>query len=147
MKRYQIFEILGMLLILGATFLQLFISLPLKQDEGERKELEIARKLEQIHDRQLQLQRDITAKLIAKASGNDIMKYYELDDDWNSSVGPEAIARLSDQNRLLNCFIALIFISGSLLLIISKLMEYNISRETCEQKDSVVDINSQYYVK
>jgi hypothetical protein len=124
MKPHQVLEIIGLLLLLISVGWELFFSMAVDSIEKQIESILLHDKLDQLRDRQLLLQRHLELK-ISKRNSEIEFPGYPLSKDWNPSAHDETLPGVARQAEGFRRIKIGLFIVGSVLLILAKIIEYS----------------------
>ena len=123
MKSYQVVEIVGLLLLLISVGWELFFTISIEDIEQGIKDDNLNHKLDQLHYRQLQLQRHLDYKFSEIKTGAPVHGD-PLAEKWNHGALTESLQRVARQSLLFRRVKAGLFIIGTLFVILAKVGEY-----------------------
>jgi hypothetical protein len=124
MKTHQILEIVGLILLLVSVGWELFFTISLELIEKAIEANRIHEKLDQLRDRQLQLQRHLDFRFHEQHTGVSVHGV-PLSEDWNHSASEKSLERVTHQHETFRRIKLILFIIGSGALILAKTVEYS----------------------
>ncbi len=141
MTAFQKIELLGLGFILISVGWELFFTRTLDSMKEDIKWNILMYRLDQLHDRQHDLQQHIDYKIYEVKSGKPLQGV-PLSKHWNNSASEDSLAKVADQNKYFYALKLVLYLLGGTMVLFAKFGDYSNSpskRQTLsEQKGPVV---------